>query len=107
MIQRIRPTKKLRREQNLCLDAGFVGKEQVVKDNDFIPHIRPRGEEKKELENNPKFRAKRWIVEAFNSWFKRFRKLSPTYEKSTTSFEALLKLAAAMIALNKVMDIYS
>ncbi len=54
LIRRIRPTKKLQHKQNLCLDAGFVGKEQVVKDNGFIPHIRPRGKEKKELKNNPK-----------------------------------------------------
>ena len=36
--------------RNLCLDAGYVGKEEVVKENGFLPHIRPRGEEKKLIE---------------------------------------------------------
>jgi hypothetical protein len=32
---------------NLCLDAAYVGKEQVAKVNGFVPHIRPRGEMKR------------------------------------------------------------
>lgn len=88
------------------MDAGFVGKDQIVKENGFICHIRPRGEEKKELENNPKFRAKRWVVEACNSWLKRFRKLCPRYEKTQNSFVALLMLAMGMITFNKVIEIY-
>jgi hypothetical protein len=50
-------------ECHLCLDAGYVGKEEVAQCNGFIPHIRPRGAEKKEMETNPKFKARRWAFE--------------------------------------------
>ena len=92
--------------QNLCLDAAYVGKEEVVKAHGFVPHIRPRGEEKKLIERDPTFKARRWVVELSHSWFNRFRKLIPRYEKSDLSYNALNALAAAMIVLNKVMIIY-
>ena len=46
------------------------------------------------------------IVEATNSWLKRFRKLYPRYEKMLQSFRDLLTLATATTILNKVMVIY-
>ena len=91
---------------NLCLDAAYVSKEQVVKSNGFIPHIRPRGEEKKLIEKDPSFKVRRWVVELAHSWFNRYRKLVPRYEKTDLSYNALNALAAAMIVLNKVMVIY-
>jgi hypothetical protein len=92
--------------QNLCLDAAYVGKEETAKACGFIPHIRPRGEEKKLIERDPTFKARRWVVELAHSWFNRFRKLAPRYEKTDLSYNALNALAAAMITLNKVMVIY-
>ena len=92
--------------RNLCLDAGYVGKEDVSEENGFVPHIRPRGEEKKLIERDPTFKARRWVVELTHSWFNRFRKLIPRYEKTDLSYIALNSLAAAMIVLNKVMVIY-
>lgn len=92
--------------RNLCLDAAYVGKEDVVISNGFVPHIRPRGEEKKLIENDSNFKARRWVVELAHSWFNRFRKLIPRYEKTDLSYNALTDLAAAMIVLNKVMVIY-
>jgi hypothetical protein len=91
---------------NLCLDAGYVGKEEVARNNGFIPHIRPRGEEKKLIERDPSFKARRWVVELSHSWFNRFRKLIPRYEKTDLSYNGLSALAAAMIVLNKVIVIY-
>ncbi|MDL2269184.1 transposase, partial [Desulfosarcina sp. OttesenSCG-928-A07] len=78
----------------------------IVKAYGFIPHIRPRGEEKHLIERDPTFRARRWVVEAAHSWFNRFRKLAPRYEKTDLSYMALSMLAAAMITLNKVITIY-
>jgi len=40
-------SEEMRPKENLCLDAGYVGKAQTAILNGFIPHIRPRGEEKK------------------------------------------------------------
>lgn len=93
-------------EENLCLDAGYVGKEACVIGAGYIPHIRPRGEEKKLIETDPQFKPKRWVVELTHSWFNRFRKLIPRYEKTDLSYVALLMLAASMITLNKVAVIY-
>lgn len=93
-------------EQNLCLDAAFTGKEQTAGDNGFVPHIRPRGEEKMLIEKDPSFKARRWVVESTHSWFNRYRKLVPRYEKTDLSYNALTSLAASMIVLNKIMIIY-
>ena len=92
--------------RNLCLDAAYVGKDTVVISHGYIPHIRPRGEEKKLIEKNPTFKARRWVVELAHSWFNRFRKLIPRYEKTDLSYMALTALAAGMIVLNKVLVIY-
>ena len=93
-------------ECHLCLDAGYVGKEEVAQCNGFISQIRPRGEEKKEIATNPEFKARRWVVERTHSWFNRFRKLIPRYEKTDCSYLALTRLAAALITLNQVIAIY-
>ena len=93
-------------EENLCLDAGYVGKEEVVKAHGYIPHIRPRGEEASEIERNPDYKPRRWVVECLHSWLNRFRKLIPRYEKTDWSYCGLLTLACAMVTLNKVMVIY-
>lgn len=92
--------------RNLCLDAGYVGREAVVRAQGFVPHIRPRGEEKRLLEKDSTFTARRWVVEAAHSWFNRFRKLTPRYEKTDESYGALCMLASAMITLNKIISIY-
>jgi IS5 family transposase len=92
--------------QNLCLDAGYVGRADVVQEHSMIPHIRPRGEEKNLIEKDPSFKARRWVVESAHSWFNRFRKLISRYEKTDASHLALLSLAATMITLNKSMIIY-
>ena len=72
--------------ENLCLDAGYVGSEKTIKEHGYIAHIRPRGEEKKEIKNNPKFKAKRWIIEVAHAWLNRFRKLLVRYEKKAKSY---------------------
>ena len=91
---------------NLCLDAAYVGKEEVAQAHGFIAHIRPRGEEKEMIERDPSFKPRRWVVELAHAWFNRFRKLIPRYEKTDLSYNALSALAAAMIVLNKIMVIY-
>jgi transposase len=77
-------------EENLCLDAGYVGKEEVVINAGYIPHIRPRGEEKLQIERNPEFKPRRWVVELSHSWYNRFRKLAARYEKTDLSHDALV-----------------
>ena len=90
--------------ENLCLDAGYVGKIQTVISNGFVPHIRPRGEEKKLIEKG--FKAKRWIVELGHSWYNRFRKIHVRYEKEDVSFLGLVQLASAIIVFNRICSVY-
>lgn len=95
-------------KENLCADAGYAGDapKQVMIGAGYEPHVRPRGEERKEKISNPLFQARRWVVEACHSWFNRFRKLVIRYEKLDESHLALHHLAAAIIALRKTGIIY-
>ena len=95
-------------EEHLCADAGYVGEEarQKIVAAGYIPHVRPRGEEKFEKEKIPNFKARRWVVEACHSWLHRFRKLIIRYEKLDETHMALHHLASAIIALRKVGIIY-
>jgi transposase len=92
--------------ENLCLDAGYVGKHAEAEKAGYIPHIRSRSKEKEEKARNPSFKPRRWVIELSHSWFNRFRKLSPRYEKTSRSYLGLVMLAATMIVLNKVIVIY-
>jgi hypothetical protein len=93
-------------EQNVCLDAGHAGKEEDVTSRGCIAHIRPRGEEVLEIELNPDFKPRRWVVECSHSWVNRYRKLISRYEKTDGSYCGLLTLACAMVTLKKIMIIY-
>ena len=49
----------------LCLDKGYDYPEvhELIDELGFTPHIRSGGEEKKALERDTGFRARRWVVE--------------------------------------------
>jgi len=77
---------------------------QVMIKYGYIPHVRARGEEAKAIKQGQK--ARRWIVEVTHAWFNQFRKILVRYEKLQSSYEALLYLAAAIIAYRKIDVIY-
>lgn len=95
-------------EQNLCADKGYAGDpaQQAIKDRNYIPHVKQRGEEIQEKKSNPDFKARRWVVEVAHSWLNRFRKLLVRFEKLTERYEALIHMAAAIIAFRKTGVIY-
>lgn len=95
-------------EQNLCADKGYAGEpaQKAIKDRNYIPQVKQRGEEIQEKKGDPLFRCHRWVVEVTHSWFNRFRKLLVRFEKLTDTHEALLHMAAAIIAFRKVGIIY-
>ena len=95
-------------DQHLCADKGYAGEpaQKAIKDRNYTPHVKPRGEEIQEKKTNPAFKARRWVVELAHSWFNRFRKLLVRFEKLTETYEALLHLAAAIIAFRKAGVIY-
>ncbi len=90
--------------ENLCADAGYVGEraQQVMEAHDYVPHVRPRGEDVPDADKNPDYKPRRWIVEVAHSWFTRFRKLLVRYEKKAKNFLALHHLAATIITLRKI-----
>ena len=77
-----------------------------MESRNYIPHIRPRGEEIQEKDRNPNFKPRRWIVEVAHSWFTRFRKLYIRYKKKNETYLALHHLAASIIVLRKIGLIY-
>jgi transposase len=93
--------------QHLCADKAYDSAKarNAMEERGFIPHVRSRGEEKQEKENDGR-RARRWVVEACFSWLNRFRKLLVRYEKTNESYFALVCLACAIIAWRNVVPIY-
>ena len=86
--------------QGLCLDKGYDYPEvyELIDELGFTPHIRSRGEEKKELERDPGFRARRWVVERTHAWLNRFRGLLIRWSKKPDNHRALLQFACGLIA---------
>jgi transposase len=76
---------------HLCLDAGYRGAQKVAEGMGYTAHIRGRGEEQREKENNPAFKARRWVVEVCHSWLNRFRKHLVRYEKKVRNYQALVE----------------
>ena len=87
--------------QHLCLDKGydygFV--EEIALDFGYWPHIRARGEEKKDKQEGKK--PRRWVVERTHSWINRFRRLLVRWEKKQANYLAFLQLAAFLIIYNR------
>lgn len=102
----LRPEVTQDNPQNLCLDAGYTGSEELVEKRHYTAHIRPRGEEKKEKERNPDFKARRWVVEVTHSFFNRFRKLLVRFEKKENNYLALIHFACAIIVWRKCISVH-
>ena len=92
--------------QNLCLDAGYTGCANQVIEHHYVPHIVPRGEEKKNKECNPNFKARRWVVEVLHSHMNRFRKLLVRYEKKDDNYLFLIYFACAVIVWRKLFPVH-
>ena len=102
---------------NLCLDTGYVGKENlveaagyvvrqaIVEVAGYVPNIRPRGAEKCELEHNPNFVPVTGLSKRLTPDSNPSANSPPRYEKTDKSYYPLLHLAAEMIAFNKVVVI--
>ena len=101
-----RPEPTAENPQNLCLDAGYTGSNEKVEARTYIPHIRPRNKEKEEMENNPDFKPRRWVVEVTHSFFNRFRKLLVRFEKKAGNYLALLQLACSIIVFRKFIRVH-
>ena len=50
---------------------------QLICERHYIPHVRQRGEELESNRKNPRYRARRWVVERTHSWLNRFQIVGP------------------------------
>lgn len=97
VLRRPKPTRK--KKQNLCLDAGYVGNEvqALAKEFGFTLHVRPRGEEARDIKRSARKKARRWVVERSHSWLNRFRRILIRWEKKPENYIAMLHLACGVI----------
>ena len=97
VIARPQPTDE--KPQHLCLDKGYDYPEvhELVKEYNYIDHIKTRGEESSAKAKVPGYRARRWVVERTHSWMNRFRRILIRWEKKTANYEAFLHLTCAHI----------
>jgi putative transposase len=98
-----RPIPSEHARQGLCLDKGYDY--QAIRDlavqQRFVGHIRTRGEELQEKLRDPTWRARRWVVEACHSWMNRWRSILIRWSKKPENHDAMLHLAAGLIAMKK------
>ena len=96
-VQAVPPAPDL--EQNLAMDKAFdyPDIEALARDYGYTPHIRSRGEEKKDLKEIPGYRARRWVVERTHSWMNRFRRILIRWEKKQANYLSMLYLTCAVI----------
>ena len=85
--------------QHLCGDKGYDYEDvrEVVELWGYTAHIKARGEEKKEKQEIPGYRARRWVAERTHSWMNRFRRLLIRWEKKVRNYLGFLHLACAWI----------
>ena len=95
-----RPRPRPGAPQHLCADKGYdyPATRAVIAAYGYVPHIQARGVEAAAQRRNPRKRARRWVVEACQSWLNRFRKLLVRFEKKAGNYVALLEFACAIIA---------
>jgi putative transposase len=101
VIERPEPTEEA--PQHVCADKGYdyvEGREEAAR-QEYIAHIRSRGEEHQAKQSIPGYRARRWVVAVCHSWLNRFRKILVRFEKKLATHLALLQLACAYIVLKR------
>ncbi len=85
--------------KDLCLDAGFVGYpvSKIARKHGYYLRVKSRAEERLIKYRYADSKPRRWVVERTHFWLNRFRKLLVSFEKTETSYVALLQLAAVLI----------
>ena len=94
-----RPSPKKKPRQHLCCDKGYDYPElrRSATRRGYIAHIKARGDEEKERKRNPRYKARRWVVERSNRWHNLFRRLKIRYEVHSENYLAFVQLANAII----------
>lgn len=94
-----RPAPTAQQPHGVCLDKAYDHRfiRDLLTKLDLTPHIRSRGEEAKDLRDDPVRRARRWVVERIHSWINRYRGMLVRWSKKTENHAALLKFTLALI----------
>jgi len=98
-----RPQPTAGKPQGLCLDKGYdypIIRELCALFG-FVPHIRARGEEAKDIKRKRGDKARRWVVERTHSWLNRFRRLLIRWEKDDLYHLGMLHFACGVIAFQR------
>ena len=77
----------------VCLDAGYIGAQNLVEGMGYVAPIRGRGEEREEQEHNLRYKTRRWVEEVCHSWMNRFRKLPELYKKKVGNYQGPVEFA--------------
>jgi hypothetical protein len=65
--------------------------------DDYEPHVRQIGEEKKDAKVRKRHKARRWVVERTIGWLNRCRGILIRYEKKAENYLAVVQLACALL----------
>jgi putative transposase len=97
IVERPSPTQE--HPQHLCLDKGYDNPtgHRAVEEHGYIPHIRQIGKEKMDEEGEKRYPARRWVVERTLAWLSKCRALLVRYDKQSSNYLGLLKLACALL----------
>ena len=85
--------------QHLCNDKGYDYPEirRSAARRGYIAHIKSRGQEEQERKKNPRYKARRWVVERSNRWHNLFRRLKIRYEVHAENYLGFVQFANALI----------
>jgi IS5 family transposase len=94
-----RPSPKRTPRQHLCCDKGYDYPElrRSAAWRGYVAHIQSRGEEETQRKNNPRYKARRWVVERSNRWHNLFRRLKIRYEIHAQNYLGFVQFANAII----------
>jgi putative transposase len=98
VVQRPQPTPE--RPEHLCLDLGYDNPTgaDAVNTHHYLAHLRRIGKEQLDLATGePRFPARRWVVERTLAWLSKCRALLMRYDKHAANFLALLQFACALL----------
>ena len=89
---------------NVCLDKGYEAPRcyAALAERGYVEHISTKHKAKQPQREIPGYRPRRWVVEACNSWFNRFRKILVSFEKLERTRLALMHLACAYIVFHRM-----
>lgn len=98
-----RPEPTAGKPQGLCLDKGYDYPivRELCELFRFVAHIRPRGEEAKDIKRKAGHKARRWVVERTHSWLNRFRRILVRWEKVDDYHLGMLHFACGIVALQQ------